>query len=533
MVDYLRTVKVLLPIPRVAGARFQLTNLVFAAICVSLLVLTSCSSPTETDNNVARIEIAPLSGTILVGVSVKLNYVARNGAGAAIANPDIQWTSGNALVASVSANGTVTAIQAGEATIQAKSNGVVGTVVVTTDVPFVTPVLTRLSISSGSLRVQIGSSIAFLASGADARGRQIDAGPVMWHSSTPNVGSISVTGTLLGVTPGTTTVYATSGNVRSDSINISVTSYSLYLDIANVGNDTTFAPGQRVDLFVAERDQNGYRVSPQPNFGFLSSNISVATVRGAIVSDGFGGIATVGSITAVGEGTTTITVTGDGLTATKTVVVTNHGIVNVTYVHAATGLGAITISSNLTNPATVAFGLQQSLSVPAVGFVVSSTGFPQPNYRWFDNPVALSPNRDIALVAIGNTANALLYCLCDFHDAAPSNKAEVRVLMGSNLQGTTGTLTLYLVPSHTAPTVATQLVRSVQLTTVSPFTDAPTGVFDLIFEEQGYVDGIGGIHAAHEIARISGLTAAVSRSTTFVISGDTPATLRAIPIVER
>ena len=503
----------------------------YAPLLLTVSIASCSSSMVETDNTVASIEIAPITTELKLGTSLQLTYAAKNAKGEVVSGADIKWTSGNALAAAVSSAGLVTAISEGQATIQARSGGVVGTVVVTAVLPPAAPVLAKLSIASASARVVAGTSNTLLVSGADQRGREMAIDQLEWHSTQPSIASISNDGVLLGIKPGVTTVYATSGAVRSDSLSFLVTSHFAILNIVDTFSDSSLAPGQRADVYVTEENPTfGFA---QPTFLFQSSNSAVATVNtGTREAIAGGEVVSNSTITAVGEGTTTITATANGVVATQTIVVRNHGLVNATFLNAATGFGPITITTNATNLITLSSGQQQTATIPAVRLTVSNTGFFTSNYRWFDNPIALLPNRDIALVGIGNSDSRGLFCLCDMHDAAPTNRAPVRVLMGSNVNDPGG-LSVYVVPAQGSISAASPLeVRLVHLSTLTSFVDAPSAIVDIVLVGEPYRDAVE-LHPAREVARISGLSASAGHSTTFVVTGDSFATLSAIPIVER
>mgnify|MGYP001596321851 CR=1 FL=1 len=75
-------------------------------------------------NQVATVEITPVSGMLAVGSTLQLGAIARNLGGAALTGRTFSWRSSDATVASVNASGLVTALAVGETNIAAKVEGV-------------------------------------------------------------------------------------------------------------------------------------------------------------------------------------------------------------------------------------------------------------------------------------------------------------------------------------------------------------------------------------------------------------------------
>ena len=84
---------------------------------------------------VASVSVSPSSAGIHVGDTLRLTATPRDSAGNVLTGRTIAWSSDSASVATVSANGLVTAVKAGTATIRATSEGKTGTAVVTVTNP--------------------------------------------------------------------------------------------------------------------------------------------------------------------------------------------------------------------------------------------------------------------------------------------------------------------------------------------------------------------------------------------------------------
>lgn len=75
-------------------------------------------------NQIASVEVSPSSNLLAPGSTVQLSATVRNLSGAIISGKTFTWRSSNAAVASVNANGLLTALAAGETNITAEVEGV-------------------------------------------------------------------------------------------------------------------------------------------------------------------------------------------------------------------------------------------------------------------------------------------------------------------------------------------------------------------------------------------------------------------------
>jgi fibronectin type 3 domain-containing protein len=106
-----------------------LRGVAFAATAV-LLALSSCSDQI-TVVDVARVEVAPPAVSVQVGRTASLTARLLGPNGETLAGWPITWRSLNPAVAQVDENGSVLGLASGAATVEASSNGIVGTAAVT------------------------------------------------------------------------------------------------------------------------------------------------------------------------------------------------------------------------------------------------------------------------------------------------------------------------------------------------------------------------------------------------------------------
>jgi alpha-tubulin suppressor-like RCC1 family protein len=89
---------------------------------------------------VSSVDVTPTTGTINVGATTTLTATPRAAGGAALTGRTIVWSSVNEAIATVSQSGLVTGVSAGNATIRATVDGVIGTAAITVNAPIPTVV---------------------------------------------------------------------------------------------------------------------------------------------------------------------------------------------------------------------------------------------------------------------------------------------------------------------------------------------------------------------------------------------------------
>ncbi|MXZ75860.1 MAG: hypothetical protein F4207_10420 [Gemmatimonadetes bacterium] len=168
----------------------------------------------------ARIAIIPESATLTtVGETVQLEAAVYDRGDTIIPGEQVVWTSSHPAVATVGANGLVTAVSSGITQVAAAS----GTVKMLASVSVVFPpeaFSITLNISSATL-TEVGQTLQLAARVYDIDGEAIQSAPVTWSSSNPAVAKVDETGLVTAVFNGTTQITATSGDAR-ESARISV-----------------------------------------------------------------------------------------------------------------------------------------------------------------------------------------------------------------------------------------------------------------------------------------------------------------------
>jgi uncharacterized protein YjdB len=121
----------------------------------------------------------------------------------------VTWHSANETIASVSTNGTVTALTPGRAAISATSEGKAGWAQIVVTAPPIVPVAeVRLSVDT-TVVLEWNGSMQLRADALDANGNVLPGRAVQWVSSRPAVATVTGDGNVVAKSAGTAIVAAT------------------------------------------------------------------------------------------------------------------------------------------------------------------------------------------------------------------------------------------------------------------------------------------------------------------------------------
>lgn len=274
------------------AARSRATTLLLAA---ALFGVGACSDDeVSIPETASTVEVTPKFSTVVAGQTRQLAAQAKNAAGANISNDDVVWRSLDTTVARVSQSGLVTVLSSGATAITATARGQSGFATIEA-----VGVVASVSIV-GPATLPVQQTIQMSATPTEVNGRALFR-PVTWASSAPTVATVSATGLVTTLTPGTTNITATSeGKVATLAFTVlpppPVNTITLAINSGFL--PTTVG----VPLGVTLRDAAGGVLSGRV-ITYTSSNPAVATVTNGVV-------------TALTTGNVTITVTSEGKTAT-------------------------------------------------------------------------------------------------------------------------------------------------------------------------------------------------------------------------
>ena len=204
-------------------------------------------------------------------------------------NTSLTWKSSNPDVATVDANGVVTGISEGKATITVRnSNGLSASSEVT--VTNINTPITNVSLNFSDLEIRKDSSQGLRATITPKE--TTDDKTLTWESSNPEVATVSSTGVVTARRPGNAIITVRTSNGLTDTCNITVISQitSVHLNLTAITLDEGVSQTLRATI-------NPSDTTDDTTLTWLSSNTNVATVDQE------------GNVTGVKEGVATITVT--------------------------------------------------------------------------------------------------------------------------------------------------------------------------------------------------------------------------------
>jgi uncharacterized protein YjdB len=280
---------------------------------------------------VASVDMNPGELKLQIGQSSTITATPKAADGTPLTGRTIAWKSRDTGIATVSSSGEVTAKSAGSTIIEATSEGVTGVTLVTVaNIP-----VSSVVVTPETATLTVGQSQQLDAKTYDAGGSELNGRTITWSSSNEDVASVSSTGKVLGVAPGSATITATSEGKR-DKATITV--------VAPVGavvvspDSISVVIGKTSTLTATVKDANGNTLNGR-SVTWKSSNTGVATVDEN------------GVVTGVAAGTASVTATSEGKSGSAKVVVTLEPVSKVT----------VADIENTDNPLTVVQGQTMQL----------------------------------------------------------------------------------------------------------------------------------------------------------------------------
>ena len=274
-----------------------------AAALAAMIAIMSCAEhgPTEVIGpvRVASVDVALARTALVAGDSTIASATAHDATGNVMRGLPVVWSSDNPLVATVSADGLVHTMSAGNARIIALIDlvGSYGAISVSP-----APVAT-VKVTLAATALTPGQSTQATAVTADASGAALTGRIITWSSDAPNVATVSSTGLVSALAPGSATIIATSEG-RSGSVSLSVTppppAPVASITIALAASSLTI--GQSAQATAVPRDSTAAPLTGRA-VTWTSSDPTVATVSGS------------GLVTAVAPGVAVITATCEGRSA--------------------------------------------------------------------------------------------------------------------------------------------------------------------------------------------------------------------------
>ncbi|HZI29527.1 MAG TPA: Ig-like domain-containing protein [Gemmatimonadaceae bacterium] len=259
---------------------------------------------------VGGVRLSVSSRAMQVGQTFQIGAETVDASGNVLPNRPVTWLSSDGSVATVNANGVVTALAPGAAIITASSEGrsAVATITVSL-VPVVSVV-----VAPATSELVVGQTTQLTAQLKDEAGSILTGRAVTWTTNSPSVATVTSQGLVTGVGAGSATITAASEG-RSATSAITVTPRPVSAVIVSPEAVTIFAT-QTVQLSALVTDDRGMVLTGK-QITFSSSNNQIATVSSQ------------GLVTGVSAGTATITATSEGATGRATITIAPDPVATV------------------------------------------------------------------------------------------------------------------------------------------------------------------------------------------------------------
>ena len=265
---------------------------------------------------VASAVIVPSPAGVQVGqvLNLTVNLFDSGGKPLSAAGRTIAWSSSNTVVATVNSSGAATGVAVGNATITATitTPGQAGSVQGSVQLTVSNQPVASVQITPNTGFVHAGYSRQFTAVALDAQGQPLPGRQIIWTSSNQGVATVDAqTGTVAGINPGSVQIRATAEGVQGVA-NITV-------DLVRVSNVAvnppapTLMPGQTVQLTAVARDSAFNSITGNA-LGGRTTTWNSATPAAATVTVN-------GLVTAVAQGSSTVTATIGGTSGQSQVTV--------------------------------------------------------------------------------------------------------------------------------------------------------------------------------------------------------------------
>jgi uncharacterized protein YjdB len=302
---------------------------------------TATATITVVESPVAFLEVTPGAGTLVVGKSLQLVGTPLDSNGAVVASHQVQWTTADSSIASVSASGTVVGKIEGTASVIAVSGGKATFAKINVAKTPPAPV-GSISINLDDATLNVGQLTHAQATTVDVNGQVVTGRSIIWSVSAPSVVStVSTSGDKANVTgrgQGAAILTATSEG-KSASVNVTVAMAPVQSVVVNL-SATSILPGQTTQATATLKDA-------------LGNVLTGRTVTWSSLDPSIANVSPVGVVSGLSTGAVVIRATSEGQTGdgSETVGVAPVATVTVSFVSSTLSPGQTTQASAIARDA--------------------------------------------------------------------------------------------------------------------------------------------------------------------------------------
>ncbi len=161
---------------------------------------------------VKRVEVEPAEAEVDIGGRLELSASAYGEDDSELAARTAEWSSADEDIATVDADGRVSGVAEGQATIRAAITGVTGTATITVFEP-----VDRIELTPSESTIEVTDTLQLDAVVFDVNEQQRDDRDVQWSSNRPEVAAVDADGLVEGLSGGQATITAESGGESAEA----------------------------------------------------------------------------------------------------------------------------------------------------------------------------------------------------------------------------------------------------------------------------------------------------------------------------
>ncbi len=169
-------------------------------------------SPASPDTSVpATVLVSPATASLsALGDTVRFSAEVRDQRGRIMATAPVDWSTSDAMLATVDGNGLVTAVANGSATIMAVAGAASGTATAT-----IRQLVVEVDVSPAADTLMAGDTLRLSAEARDANSHRVGTAVFVWHSTDVDVATVDQGGLVRALADGTARIPPELGNMPS------------------------------------------------------------------------------------------------------------------------------------------------------------------------------------------------------------------------------------------------------------------------------------------------------------------------------
>jgi uncharacterized protein YjdB len=271
------------------------------------LVVTQQSSVTP-QSSISSVRVTmPDSAALFAGKTVQATATVIDNLGTVVANTVLTWSTSNPAVAFVSSTGLITSVSNGTVLITANTAGKSGSALFLVNIPSTAPVAAVAAVAVTAPRTSLFAMLQTqaVATLRDASGLVLTGRSIAWSTGCPAVATVSATGMITAVGLGSCVITATSQGIVG-SITVQVVAAPL-ASLSITTTATNIPVGITTQLTAVLLDSAGAPVTQPATWVSATPTVAIVSATGLV--------------TGIASGSSWVTVSSAGLSASVTITV--------------------------------------------------------------------------------------------------------------------------------------------------------------------------------------------------------------------